>query len=146
VTKHLSPYQNENQLHEKILNEFINCASNLEVNLTNNSNFIREYKRIKWFVISDTMSIINKLSIFYPKKVIKTNGTVSHVVQDPNGYFKAILDANKKYFETNLITFKFVSNIFLKKFRINLLRIINLEHRNLLFCLFYLNLKKYSIV
>jgi hypothetical protein len=85
-------YKNENQLYAEILKEFIKCASNLEANLTNNSYFIRKYKSIKWFVISDTMSIVNTLSSFYPKKVIKTNGTVSHVVKDPNGYFKAILE------------------------------------------------------
>jgi hypothetical protein len=85
-------YQNEDQFHKKILNEFIKCASNLEDNLTNNSYFIREYKSIKWFAISDNINIINKLSSLYPKKVIKTNGTVTHVVKDPNGYFKAILD------------------------------------------------------
>ena len=87
-----SDFKNENQFYEKIINQFITCALNLEVNQLEDKDFIKKYKKIKWFVISDNMSIIKKISNLYPDKVIKTNGTVSHVVQDPNGYFKAILD------------------------------------------------------
>ena len=87
-----SDFKNETQFFDKIINQFILCALDFEINLLQDQNFFKKYKSIKWFVISDNMKIIEKISDLYPNKVIKTNGTVLHVFFDPNGYTKAILD------------------------------------------------------
>ena len=87
-----SDFKNETHFYDKIINQFILCALDFEVNLLQDQYFFKKYKSIKWFVISDNMNIVEKVSVLYPNKVIRTNGTVSHVLHDPNSYSKAILD------------------------------------------------------
>jgi hypothetical protein len=67
--------------------QFINCSLELEKNLTNSLNnsqgeFKSKYKGVKWFVTSDSESILNRLIKEFPNKIIvNTAGKINHIVK-----------------------------------------------------------------
>ncbi len=68
--------------------KFINCALEIE-RVNKNTN---KFKSFKWFIASDTPQNLESYLKKYSNKTFTTNGTLSHVAYNANGYAKAIMD------------------------------------------------------
>ena len=85
---------NPNQIYldeKNDTNKFINCALNIEKEyLLKNSQ--HKSSLFKWFIASDSAANTKEIFTKYPGKAFTTNGTLSHVAYDANGYHRTILD------------------------------------------------------
>jgi hypothetical protein len=66
--------------------KMVECALGLEKNLTTKN------KRVKWFVVSDSQLVLNRLADKYPGKIVLSSGKIGHVFKDVGAYSRAIMD------------------------------------------------------
>jgi hypothetical protein len=82
----------EYYIHENIdLNTFIDCALMIEENVKTS---LKYNVKFKWFITSDSKSIIDKLISNHKmnKIIVVANGTIGHVELDKNAYQRALID------------------------------------------------------
>ena len=68
--------------------KFINCALEIERENKNNITF----KSFKWFIASDTPANLEIYLRNFTNKHFSTNGTLSHVAYNSDGYARTIID------------------------------------------------------
>ena len=78
-----------NKLFDTI--KFIDCALQIERE-HNLKSSLNKKKRFKWFISSDTQSFIDEIFLVYGNRSFTANGTITHIIDNPDGYEKAIVD------------------------------------------------------
>ena len=86
---------NPNQIYldeKKDTAKFIDCALEIERNFTRQNSRLNTTGLFKWFIASDSETNINNILTKYPGKAFTTEGNLSHVAYNSNGYQRTILD------------------------------------------------------
>ena len=86
---------NPNQIYLDEKNDtikFIDCALEIERNFTRQNSRLNTTGLFKWFIASDSETNIKNILTKYPGKAFTTEGNLSHVAYNSNGYQRTILD------------------------------------------------------
>ena len=71
--------------------KFIDCALQIEEEFNLKASLSKK-KKFKWFISSDTQYFVDEIFSVYGNRSFTANGTISHIIDNPNGYEKAIVD------------------------------------------------------
>ena len=91
---------------------FLLCALHIENEYL--KNIKNKAKPVKWYISSDSEEVIKKIGLLFPEKTLYGNGSILHVADDSQGYYRTLIDVEMlskcdELIHTGGSTFGFVS-------------------------------------